>query len=95
MIKSINRSTKARHTKASKDKSWGTMRSNKVDYQASDTYIQEQEQLTLTLIDMKSPSLKNEFEKSINYKKVDKINKSKIEVEQLELEWNIGDEIPF
>lgn len=95
MIKSINRSTKARHTKASKDTSWGTMRSNKVDYQASDSYIQEQEQLTLTLIDIKSPSLKNEFEKLTDYKKINKINKSKIETEQLELDWNIEDEIPF
>ena len=48
----------------------------------------------MALISKDAPNLKNKFEKSINYKKVSNLNKNN-NTEQLELDWNIGDEIPF
>ena len=101
IIKSITRSNKVRHTKALNNKSIGIVRSNKINYQASNEYIPEQEQLTFTLINQEAKSLKDKFKVDVDYKKLNKINKSKnevLKVEQLELEWNLDDlyeEIPF
>ena len=101
MVKSINRSSKIRHTKATNNRSFGSCKTKKIDYQASADYIEQQEQLTIALINQETKSLKDKLKKDIDYKKLNEINKSKkenLEINQLELAWDLeelNEEIPF
>ncbi len=97
IVKSINKATKARHTKAINSKAFGTYRTNRLESQASDNYVEEHEQLTFTLISQEAKSLKHEFTKNIDYNKLSKINSkgNQLSIESIELEWEIGEEIPF
>lgn len=97
MVESIKKSTMKRHDKACIESGLelNPFKQDKLFEQEKIDYVIEQEQLTMTLISNKAPSLKNEFEKLVDYKKVSNLNKTKNNIEQLELDWNIGDEIPF
>ena len=97
MVESIKKSTMKRHNKACLESGLelNHFKQDKLFQQEKIDYVIEQEQLTFTLISNKAPSLKNKFEKAINYKKVSNLNKTKDNTEQLELDWNIDEEIPF
>ncbi|MGL5752783.1 MAG: hypothetical protein ACRCXT_19750 [Paraclostridium sp.] len=97
MVESIKKSTVKRHNKACKESGSETnqYKQNKYFEQEKIEYVMEQEQLTLTLISQNAKSLRDEFEKGINYKKVSTINKEKNNVEQLEMDWDFGDDIEF
>lgn len=96
MVESIKKSTMRRHNKACLESGLelNPFKQDKLFEQEKIDYVIEQEQLTMALISKDAPNLKNKFEKSINYKKVSNLNKNN-NTEQLELDWNIGDEIPF
>ena len=96
MIESIKKSTMKRHNKAIKEcgLEQNIYKQEKFFEQEKIDYVIEQEQLTMTLISNKAPSLKHEFEKSIDYKKVSNLNKNN-NTEQVEFAIGLDNEIPF
>lgn len=95
MVESIKKSTMKRHIKApSKTLGANIYTQDKLFKQEKQDYVVVQDQLTFTLINKNAKSLKSEFEKNINYKKLSKINK-KENTEQLEMDCTMGDDIPF
>lgn len=96
MIESIKKSTMRRHNKAIKEcgLEQNIYKQEKFFEQEKIDYVIEQEQLTMTLISNKAPSLKNEFEKSIDYKKLKEIDKNN-DTEQVEFAIGLNNEIPF
>lgn len=93
VIKSIEKSTKTRHTKSV----------NKVDklevdmFRSLEGYIHEQIKITNTLINNKAPSLKEKLKEELRYVKfTDKVQKE--DTTQLELSWDLdslNSEVPF
>lgn len=96
MVESIKKSTMRRHDKAIKEcgLEQNIYKQDKLFEQEKIDYVIEQEQLTFKLISNKAPSLKHEFEKSINYKKVSNLNKND-NTEQVEFAIGLDNEIPF
>ena len=96
MIESIKKSTMKRHDKAIKEcgLEQNIYKQEKFFEQEKIDYVIEQEQLTMTLISNKAPSLKHEFEKSIDYKKLKEIDKNN-DTEQVEFAIGLNNEIPF
>ncbi len=89
MIESIKKSTMKRHDKAIKECGIekNIYKQDKLFQQEKIDYVIEQEQLTFKLISNKAPSLKHEFEKSIDYKKLKEIDKNN-NTEPVELRLN-------
>lgn len=96
MIESIKKSTMKRHDKAIKECGieQNIYKRDKLFEQEKIDYVIEQEQLTFKLISNKAPSLKHEFEKSIDYKKLKEIDKNN-NTEQVEFVIGLDNEIPF
>ena len=96
MIESIKKSTMKRHDKAIKEcgLEQNIYKQEKFFEQEKIDYVIEQEQLTMTLISNKAPSLKNKFEKSIDYKKLKEIDKNN-NTEQVEFAIGLDNETPF
>ena len=96
MIESIKKSTMRRHNKAIKEcgLEQNIYKQEKFFEQEKIDYVIEQEQLTMTLISNKAPSLKHEFEKAIDYKKLKETDKNN-NTEQVEFAIGLDEEIPF
>ena len=96
MVESIKKSTMKRHDKACLESGLelNPFKQDKLFEQEKIDYVIEQEQLTFKLISNKAPSLKHEFEKAIDYKKVSNLNKNN-NTEQVEFAIGLDNEIPF
>ena len=96
MIESIKKSTMRRHDKACLESGLelNPFKQDKLFEQEKIDYVIEQEQLTFKLISNKAPSLKHEFEKAIDYKKLKETDKNN-NTEQVEFAIGLDNEIPF
>ena len=96
MIESIKKSTMRRHDKACLESGLelNPFKQDKLFEQEKIDYVIEQEQLTFKLISNKAPSLKHEFEKAIDYKKLKETDKNN-NTEQVEFAIGLDEEIPF
>lgn len=96
MVESIKKSTMKRHNKACLESGLelNHFKQDKLFQQEKIDYVIEQEQLTFTLISNKAPSLKNKFEKTIDYKKLKEIDKNN-NTEQVKFAIGLDEEIPF